>query len=36
MGDGTNVIIGYGNCNHDQAERPSNYAYPGPNHECQP
>jgi hypothetical protein len=34
LGDGTNVVIGYGNCNHDQAQKPNTYGYPGPNLDC--
>jgi hypothetical protein len=35
LGDGGNVVVGYANCSWDDMTRPSAYAYPGPNGNCQ-
>jgi hypothetical protein len=32
--DGTNIIVGYGNCNHPSDQRPADFPYPGPNGNC--
>lgn len=33
-GDGTNIILGYANCNDPAEVRPATYIYPGPNGKC--
>jgi hypothetical protein len=33
-GSGTNVILGYGNCNQADNIKPSIYPVPGPNGDC--